>query len=63
MRCRILAILATISLGLVGGASAADMTPVYKAPPAPPPVVDPWTGFYVGLNGGYSWGRSETNVS
>jgi len=26
-------------------------------------VVDPWTGFYVGLNGGYSWGRSETNVA
>ena len=24
-----------------------------KAPPAP--IVDPWTGFYVGVNGGYSW--------
>jgi outer membrane immunogenic protein len=38
-------------------ASAADM-PV-KAPilKAPPPVVDPWTGWYVGINGGYSWGN------
>jgi len=30
------------------------MTPVNKAPPAP--MVDPWTGVYVGVNGGYSWG-------
>lgn len=29
---------------------------------APPPVVDIWTWdkWYVGLNGGYSWGRSDT---
>src|SRR5262245_40343392 len=34
-------------------AAAADMrAPVYKAPP----VVDPWTGGYVGINVGYSWG-------
>jgi outer membrane immunogenic protein len=52
--------IATAVLAGVGGASAADM-PV-KAPPAPV-VVDPWTGFYVGLNGGYSWGRSDTNAA
>lgn len=30
---------------------------------APPPVVDVWTWdkWYVGLNGGYSWGRSDTS--
>jgi outer membrane immunogenic protein len=40
-------------------ATAADM-PVK----APRPVVEVWTwdGFYVGLNGGYSWGRSRTTV-
>jgi outer membrane immunogenic protein len=37
-------------------ANAADMSaPVYKAPPPPPPPS--WTGFYVGLSAGYSWGR------
>ena len=30
---------------------------------APPPMVEVWTWdkFYVGLNGGYSWGRSDTS--
>src|SRR5262245_22055369 len=45
-------------------AAAADLArkPVYKAPP--PPIIDPWTwtGIYVGLNGGYSWGKSRTHV-
>ena len=41
-------------------ASAADMA--LKAPP-PPPVVYDWTGFYAGVNGGYSWGKSSTNVT
>jgi outer membrane immunogenic protein len=42
---------------IVGPALAADMpvkAPVYKAPP--PVVVYNWTGFYVGVNAGYSWG-------
>src|SRR5690242_6212697 len=56
MRRLVLALLAGIAAGFAGAASAADLTPAYKAPPAPPPVVDPWTGFYVGVNGGYSWG-------
>jgi len=47
-------VIVALALGSLGSASAfaADM-PV-KAPPAP--IVDPWTGFYVGVNGGYSWG-------
>jgi outer membrane immunogenic protein len=44
-------------------ATAADMAvraPVLKAPP----LVETWswTGFYIGGNGGYSWGRSDTDV-
>jgi outer membrane immunogenic protein len=45
-----------LTLGAAGAASAADMAT--KAPP--PPIVVPvynWTGFYVGLNGG--WGNSH----
>lgn len=56
-----LAVLA--SWALIGGASAADMpvkAPVYKAP-----VVAPlynWTGFYVGLNAGGSWGHQDNDL-
>jgi outer membrane immunogenic protein len=37
-------------------ATAADMA--VKAPPPPPPAFS-WTGWYVGLNAGYDWGRSS----
>ena len=44
-------------------ASAADMAPRYaKAPPAVVEVWN-WTGFYIGGNAGYSWGRGSTDVS
>jgi outer membrane immunogenic protein len=42
-------------------AFAADL-PV-KAPPAVIAPVWSWTGFYVGVNGGYSWGRSNTTIT
>jgi outer membrane immunogenic protein len=41
-------------------ALAADL-PV-KAPPRIM-AVDNWTGFYVGVNGGYSWGRASTDLT
>jgi outer membrane immunogenic protein len=41
------------------GAMAADL-PV-KAPPMVAPVWN-WTGFYIGANGGYSWGRANTSI-
>jgi outer membrane immunogenic protein len=53
-----------IAMAVALPAAAADLpkkAPIYKAPPV---VVDPWTwtGIYIGLNGGYSWGRSRTHV-
>ena len=40
---------------------AADLSPLYKAPSAPPapPVVYSWTGCYLGIAGGGNWGRSR----
>ncbi|MCC3246400.1 outer membrane beta-barrel protein [Methylocystis sp. WRRC1] len=38
---------------------AADL-PSYKAPPPPPPPMMTWTGFYVGLNAGGTWGQSSS---
>jgi outer membrane immunogenic protein len=41
-------------------ASAADLAPRYtKAPPAVVPVVASWTGFYVGIDGGYGWNENS----
>src|SRR6202040_436304 len=39
-------------------ALAADMA--LKAPPPPAPVWS-WTGFYLGVNGGYGWNNSTGN--
>ena len=48
---------AGLGLGLVQTASAADIArPVYKAQPAPMLVGYNWSGFYVGIHGGYGWG-------
>jgi outer membrane immunogenic protein len=46
------------------GALAADLAakPYVKAPVMVDPIWS-WTGFYVGGNGGYSWGRSRTDVT
>lgn len=51
------------TVAAISAASAADMAPRYTK--APPPVVEVWnwTGFYLGGNAGYSWGRSNTDVS
>jgi outer membrane immunogenic protein len=46
---------------MAGSALAADL-PSYKAPPPPPPLpVFTWTGFYIGINGGY-FDRQGTHV-
>jgi hypothetical protein len=46
------------SCAAIQSASAADLA--LNAPPPPVVVVDEWTGGYIGLNRGGSWGRSAT---
>ena len=43
-------------------AFAADLSVKARPMPAPIPVWT-WDGFYIGINGGYSWGRSRTDVN
>jgi len=65
MKSAALKVLATaaITIAAASSAFAADMAPRYtKAPPPVVPVYN-WTGFYIGGNAGYSWGRSSTDVS
>src|SRR6201999_3405809 len=53
-------LLAALMAGVATSAFAADL-PTRKAPPAPAPIyVAPaftWTGFYLGVNGGYGVGN------
>ena len=50
-------------MAVIPAASAADMAPRYtKAPPVMVEVWN-WTGFYIGGNAGYSWGRSNTDLT
>lgn len=52
-----LAALAVLAL-TSSSALAADLgQPMYKAPPPPPPPPPGWTGFYLGVNGGWGWNR------
>src|SRR5580704_13631656 len=56
----LLAATTLIGCAAINAASAADLA--LKAPP-PPLVVDEWTGPYIGLNLGGSWGRSRTSYN
>jgi outer membrane immunogenic protein len=58
MRRVFFALFATLTFGSVQASLAADMP--LKAPPPPAPVSS-WTGFYGGINGGYSVGRDPFN--
>jgi outer membrane immunogenic protein len=57
-------ILGTVAiLAISGAAQAADYKrPVLKAPPLPPAPMLSWTGFYAGLNGGYSFGQARSTA-
>jgi outer membrane immunogenic protein len=47
-------------LALAGGsATAADLPRYYQPGPAYNPIYT-WTGFYLGINGGGGWGRSQS---
>jgi opacity protein-like surface antigen len=53
-----IAALAAVVAG-AGAAGAADLAvkaPVYKAPPV---ILSDWSGFYIGINGGYGWGDTK----
>lgn len=53
-----LVLAACVALISVSVASAADIPrPVYKAPPFAPPPIFSWSGFYVGVHGGYGWNK------
>jgi outer membrane immunogenic protein len=61
----LLATTALTAFAAGGSANAADM-PVKAAPapiPAPVAAIANWTGFYVGLNAGGAWGRSDLSTS
>ena len=62
MKISALKVLATAAFAAIVASpvSAADM-----AVKARPPIVEiwSWTGFYIGGNVGYSWGRSDTDVT
>jgi outer membrane immunogenic protein len=58
-----IAVSAFAAVAATSVASAADMAPRYTKAPAPIVEVWSWTGFYIGGNAGYSWGRSSSDVS
>jgi outer membrane immunogenic protein len=56
-------LLAGLALALLTGSALADGLPSYKGPPPaylPPPPPPMWTGFYVGLNAGGTFGGNES---
>ena len=60
MKKFLLATVALVALGATVPALAADLAarPYNKAPAYAAPIYN-WTGFYVGINGGGGWGRSQ----
>jgi outer membrane immunogenic protein len=48
-------------VALSSAAYAADMGMPLKAPPPAPPPVQDWSGVYVGIEGGYGWGKENFN--
>jgi outer membrane immunogenic protein len=61
---RILIGIAAVASLLATNASAADLPArVYTKAPVIPVAVYDWTGFYIGLNGGYSWGNSSNTFT
>jgi outer membrane immunogenic protein len=53
---------AITAIALIGTpAFAADLA--VKAPPPPPEPVYSWTGFYFGVNAGWSWGNDNSTLN
>ena len=57
----------TATIGLLSFAAAPALAAdLPRKAPAPAPVMAPvwnWGGFYIGVNGGYSWGRSSRDLN
>src|ERR1700723_2209440 len=57
-------LLTALMAGVASSALAADLPP-HKAPPAPAPFYTPppftWSGFYVGVNGGWGFSGTDNN--
>ena len=62
MKKLLLGSIALVALSVSGAASAADLKPVYKAPP-PPPVYFSWTGCYIGGHAGYHRSSYDQHLS
>ncbi len=55
------ALLSATFASLFGATAFAADLPVKAPPAAPRPVLYNWTGFYIGINGGGGWGRSDSS--
>ena len=63
MKKILLAGVAGVALITTAPANAADLGPLYRAPPAIVPVrVFSWTGCYIGGNIGWGWGRDIVSI-
>jgi outer membrane immunogenic protein len=60
---RLLVGCAAVAAAFCTPAFAADMTPIYKAPPAPAVAAYNWSGLYGGVNAGYSFGQSSYDAT
>ena len=65
MKKFLLGTVALIAMGMAAPASAADLAarPYTKAPPVAVPMMYDWSGFYLGVNGGYGWNRRCIDVT
>src|SRR5260370_35583828 len=54
-----------VALGFGAPASAADLAarPSTKAPPPMIAALYDWSGFYIGANGGWGWGRKRWGIN
>ncbi|MCC8944021.1 MULTISPECIES: outer membrane protein [Bradyrhizobium] len=56
---------AVMSVAFTGIAKAADLPqrPAYKAAPIAAPMMYNWSGFYLGINGGYGWSNQCIDIT